>query len=112
MTKTILKSRKFPTPFGMINLPRMETPAKGLPELDDRRFDVVKHAVGSDLTGIFRVIPWVGDMVGGQISDLHFAEMKRLMTPQELERFIVADKMVPSNGLALLYSFVKGSLQG
>lgn len=106
-SKEIFSSRGLPTPFGRINLPAMEPPRLGLPHVDGRRRGAVKHAVATDLTGILGLIPYVGSLVGGQISDLHYAEMRKILTPEELNNFIEDDKRIPSNGLALLYSFTK-----
>ena len=103
----LLPSRELPTPFGSVNLPSMETPIRALPQVDPRRRAAVRHAVATDLTGILGLIPYVGPLIGGQIADLHFAEMKKILTSRELDRFIEADKKIPSNGLALLYSFVR-----
>jgi len=106
MARGPFSSRKLPTPFGRVTLPSMEVPRRGLPQVDERRRKAVKHAVATDLTGILSIVPYVGSLVGGQISDLHYAEMRKILTPQELNRFIEEDKRIPSNGLALLYSFV------
>ena len=108
--KKILPTRGLPTPFGEINLPSMEFPVLKPPELDERRRRAVKHAVATDLTGIIGVVPYVGSLLAGQISDLHYAEMRKILTPGELEKYIIADKKIPSNGLALLYSFVRGGI--
>ena len=110
--RKILPGRPFPTPFGKVHLPEIDTPVMCLPEVDSRRRSAVKHAVATDLTGIFALVPYVGSALGGQLSDLHYAEMRKILTPQELNRYIEADKRIPANGLALLYSFVKGSLPG
>ena len=104
----ILSSRELPTPFGSVYLPGMGLPRAGLPKVDDRRKRAVKHAVACDLTGIIGLVPYVGSLVGGQISDLHFAEMRKILTKSEMDKYIEADKKVPSNGLALLYSFARG----
>ena len=103
----ILPPRRVPTPFGAIHLPEMDTPVLGLPRVDARRKGAVRHAVATDLAGVLGLIPYVGSLVGGQLGDLHFAEMKKILTPQELDRYIEVDKQIPSNGLALLYSFVR-----
>jgi len=107
MIPEVLRPRKLPTPFGPITTPGIGKPKPGLPELDERRKKAVRHAVATDLTGILGLIPYVGPLIGGQIADLHFAEMKKILTSRELDRFIEADKKIPSNGLALLYSFVR-----
>jgi len=103
----ILSARELPTPFGKVNLPDIEFPRRGLPQVDERRKKAVKHAVATDLTGILGLVPYVGGLVGGQLGDLHFAEMRKILTPQELNKYIEVDKQIPSNGLALLYSFVR-----
>jgi len=107
MAKVFFQVREVPTPFGKVNLPAMEVPRRGLPHVDERRRRAVRHAVATDLTGVLGLIPWVGGLVGGQLGDLHFAEMKKILTSRELDNYIKADKQIPSNGLALLYSFVK-----
>ena len=105
----ILPPKGLPTPFGGVTLPEMRTPILGPPSLDERRRRAVSHAVATDLAGVFGLIPYVGNLVGGQLADLHFAEVKKLLTPQELDKFIEVDKKIPSNGLAMLYSFVRGA---
>ena len=105
--KVIFPAKPLPTPFGKVYLPDIRTLKMGLPQVDSRRKEAVRHAVGMDFTGVLGLIPYVGALVGGQIADLHFAEMRRLLTPSEMDKFIEADKRIPSNGVALLYSFVK-----
>ena len=104
----ILPSKELPTPFGSVELPSMETPIWGLPRVDERRRAAIKHAIATDFTGVFGLIPYVGPLIGGQIADLHFARMRKILTPDEMNRYVEADKRIPSNGLALLYSFVRG----
>lgn len=101
-----LPSRGIPTPFGEISLPSMEPPRMGLPHVDERRRKAVKHAVATDLTGVLGLVPYVGALIGGQISDLHFAEIRKILTKDEMDRYVEDDKKIPSNGLSLLYSFV------
>ena len=105
----ILPEKRIPTPFGSVSLPEVDTPVVGKPQMDQRRRKAVAHAVATDLSGVFGLIPWVGAMIGEQISDLHFAEVRRLLTDQELDKYIEADKKIPSNALAMLYSFVRGT---
>ena len=110
--KKVLPSRPFPTPFGRVVLPEIDTPVMSLPRVDDRQKKAIKHAIATDFTGILALIPYMGSAVGGQLSDLHYSEMRKILTPGEFDRFIEADKKIPSNGLALVYSFVPGSLPG
>ena len=107
MARELFKARQVPTPFGKISLPAMEVPKRGFPQVDARRRVALKHAVATDLTGILGFIPYVGNLVGGQLGDLHGAEIYKTLTPDEMAKFVKADKQIPSNGLALLYSFVR-----
>ena len=103
----ILSARELPTPFGKVNLPAMEPLRRGLPHVDGRRKKALNHALACDLTGVLGLIPYVGGLVGGQLGDLHFAEIRKILTKEEMDKYIKADKQIPSNGLALLYSFVR-----
>lgn len=107
MARIFFQVRELPTPFGKVNLPAMEVPKRALPHVDERRKKAVRHAVACDLTGILGLIPYVGSLIGGQIADLHFAEMRKILTKEEMDKYVEADKRIPSNGLALLYSFVR-----
>ena len=102
-----LSSRSLPTPFGKIELPAMEPPRRGVPHVDERRRRALSHATATDLTQVIGFIPYVGGLIGGQLADLHGAEMRKLLTPEEMNKFVEDDKRIPSNGLALLYSFVR-----
>ena len=102
-----LKERGLPTPFGAIHLPSFEFPKRGRPYIDERRRKAVKHAMATDLTRVFDVIPYVGGLIGGQVADLHGAEIYKILTPEEMHKFVEADKRIPLNSLALLYSFVR-----
>ena len=96
-----------PTPFGTVNLPRVERPKMGFPQVDERRRKAVIHAFAADLSGVFSLIPYVGNLINEQLDDLHGAEIRRILTPEEYNRFERDDKKIPSNGLAMLYSFVR-----
>jgi len=103
-----LSSRNLPTPFGKIELPSFEIPRRGPPQMDERRKKAVKHAMACDLTMLVGLaIPYVGGFIGGQISDLHGAEMRKILTAQEMDKYVEADKRFPTTTLPLLYSFVR-----
>jgi len=102
-----LKERGLPTPFGLINLPSFEFPKGGRPQVDERRRRALKHVLATDLTRVLGFIPYVGGLIGGQIADLHSAEIHKILTQDEMSRFIEADKRIPLDTLALLYSFVR-----
>jgi len=99
-----------PTPFGKVHLPTWGPPILKPPQVDDRRRVAIKHAVGSDLASLVEKIPVVGSFLGGvsdSLQDLHFAEMKDILTPNELDSFIEVDKVVPLNTAALLITYAK-----
>jgi len=96
----ILRKFRFPTPFGSVEFPEFEFPLPHeRPYIDKRREEALRHAVGSDI-GSF--IPWIGDV----ISDLHFTEIRRLLTREELEMFLEEDKVAPTT-VALLKTFIR-----
>jgi len=98
----LLRRVEIPTPFGRVRLPEVVLPAPLEPlefEIDERRRRALLHAVGSDIGG---KIPIVGDV----IEDLHGAEVKRLLTPEEYGEYLEEDKYAPST-IALLKVFLK-----
>ena len=108
MVKVFLQVRDIPTPFGMIELPAFEIPKRGAPQLDGRRKRAFKHAVACDLANLVgSVVPYVGGLVGEQISDLHGVQIRKLLTPEEMDKYVEADKRIPTTTLPLLYSFVR-----
>ena len=81
--------------FPPITLPDLTKPLK----LDERQMEVLRFAAMDDLADI---IPFAGD-IG---SDLAYAELKKQMTPDEYERFIENNKILPSS-LAVLKTFAE-----
>jgi len=95
----ILRKFRIPTPFGPVEFPYFELPLPHeQPFIDERRERALMHAIGSDIGSI---IPWIGDV----IEDLHFTEIRRLLTREELERFLEEDKVAPTT-VALLKTFI------
>ena len=88
-----------PSPFGRIRLPRFEYPTLEFPTLDDRRSDALRHALGEDIA---ELVPVVGDA----LADIHYAELKQLLTPEELRVFTEENKKFPSV-VALAQTFAK-----
>lgn len=83
---------KLKIPVLEVELPSVELPEfppKPLPKLDDRQREVLRYALMDDLAD---VIPFAGDVA----SDLAYAELKRLMKPEEYERFVKENKWLPS----------------
>ncbi|MEM3389805.1 MAG: hypothetical protein QW491_10405 [Thermoproteota archaeon] len=83
---------KLKIPILEVELPSVELPdfpPKPLPKLDDRQREVLRYALMDDLAD---VIPFAGDVA----SDMAYAELKRLMKPEEYERFVKENKWLPS----------------
>jgi len=87
---------KIRIPLLEVELPSVELPdfpPKPL-RLDERQREVLRYALMDDLADI---IPFFGDIA----SDLAYAELKRLMKPEEYERFVKENKLLPSTLAAL-----------
>jgi len=89
------------TPFGAVHLPKHKIGLPKLPSLDARTRSAMKHAVAMDLSMIPGLIPWVGDIITETVSDLHTAELRKVLTPKEYDRFETYDKINP-NVIALM----------
>ena len=108
MAKMLLQERELPTPFGRLILPNWKFPPRsGLPQMDSRQRGAVKHAIASDLTRVFSLVPYIGEFVGEQISDLHFAEIVKMLTPEEMRKYTEEAKRLPTDSVAMIYSFVR-----
>jgi hypothetical protein len=86
----ILEKLKIPlleVEFPSVELP--DFPPRPPPRLDERQREVLRYALMDDLAD---VIPFAGDVA----SDLAYAELKRLMKPEEYERFVKENKWLPS----------------
>jgi len=101
-----LPSTSIPTPFGKVSLPKHKIGLPKLPSLDKRTGSAMKHAVAMDLSMIPGLIPWVGDIITETVSDLHTAELRKVLTPKEYDRFVTYDKINP-NVIALMRALGK-----
>jgi len=82
---------KLKVPLIGIELPEVslpEIPPKP-PKLDERQVEALRFAAMDDISDVF---PFVGD-IG---SDLAFAELKKKLTPDEYEKFVEENKLLPS----------------
>lgn len=100
-----LPAQKVLTPFGYITLGELKPLEITQPQFNPQRMKAFRHAAAADLTAIFGIIPYIGGVIGGQLSNLHTYAMKDELTNAEYEAFIESNKSIPSNGLALLHSF-------
>jgi len=83
---------KLKIPLIEVELPSIELPdfpPRPPPKLDERQREVLRYALMDDLAD---VVPFAGDVA----SDLAYAELKRLMKPEEYERFVKENKWLPS----------------
>ncbi|HUV56172.1 MAG TPA: hypothetical protein VMV84_02960 [Dehalococcoidales bacterium] len=85
-----------PTPFGKVHLPSKKLELPKLPPFDEKSRGAMKHAIGIDLSLIPAMIPWVGDVVADVVEDLHFAELRKVLTPGQYDEFIQQDKIAPA----------------
>lgn len=93
----IFEGPKIPTPFGEIKLPDLETPPLELPQIpDDRARKAIGHGLGEDAAQIIGLVPWVGDILEDILEDMHHAEIKKILTPEEYNRFLEYDKSFPT----------------
>ena len=63
-------------------------------------------AIAIDASMVPAMIPWVGDVVSDVIEDLHFAELRKSLTPSEYDDFIKQDKVAPAT-IAMMRALAK-----
>lgn len=100
------KEITMPTPFGFVHLPKVKIPKLKEPEIDERRGKALAHTVAIDISGIVGWIPIVGDIVADVVEDLHGAELRKLLTPAEMNKYVKEDKVAPSS-IALVRTFME-----
>ncbi|MDP2953339.1 MAG: hypothetical protein Q8O76_08510 [Chloroflexota bacterium] len=101
-----------PTPLGTMTFPKVELPELNAPEVDERKRQVIKAAIGDDLSSLIDKIPYVG-LFAGPISDfledISMAKAYDLLTPEETVRFRNLDKVSPWTTLAAIRTFARRS---
>lgn len=101
-----LPSTTIPTPFGKVSLPEHKIGLPKLPSFDEKSRNAMKHAVAMDASMVPGLIPFVGDIISETVSDLHTAELRKILTPSEYDRFVKYDKVNP-NVIALMRALGK-----
>ena len=96
---------EIPSPFGTVRLPRYGLPPLKPPKIDERRRKALGHAAGVTAAQVVGLIPWAGDAMADIIEDLHGKEIKRILTPEEYERYLIEDKVAPSL-VAMVRTFI------
>ncbi|MBA7661722.1 hypothetical protein ES703_69742 [subsurface metagenome] len=95
-----------PTPFGSVHLPEHKIGLPKLPSFDEKSRNAMKHAIAIDGSMVPGLIPLVGDIISETVSDLHSAELRKVLTPKEYDRFETYDKINP-NVIALMRALGK-----
>ena len=102
-----LQERDAYLPFGHVRLPEVKIPELEHLELDDRKRDIVKQAVGIDVAQVAGVVPVLGDLVADVIEDTHAEAMRDLLSDTELSTYLKHDKLGPST-MAVARTFMQG----
>jgi len=111
---TLLPEKKVSTPFGEVGTPPIELPPLELPprpdQLSERQDKAVDHALGVTGGSIIGFIPVIGSFFEDMIEDMHGPELKKLLTPEEKEKFIHYDRTYPTL-IALIRTFQETKTQ-
>jgi len=89
-------STTIPTPFGKVSLPEHKIGLPKLPSFDAKSRAAMKHAIAIDGAMVPGLIPVVGDLVADVVEDLHFAELRKVLTTEQYNEFIKQDKIAPA----------------
>ena len=87
---------KVPTPFGSVYLPEHKIGFPKLPPIDEKSRSAMLHAIAIDGAMVPGLIPIAGDLVADVVEDLHFAELRKILTPQQYNEFVKQDKISPA----------------
>lgn len=99
-----IQELNIPTPFGRIKTPEFSLPDIRSVQLDQRKRDAIKAAVGSDLAQIIALIPGVGDIAADIIEDTFGEKIRESMTPEQYANYMRHDKLGPST-VAVIRTF-------
>lgn len=89
-------STTIPTPFGEVHLPEHRIGLPKPPPLEGKSLSAMKHAIAIDLSMVPGLIPMWGDVVADIVEDLHFAELRKLLTAKQYDEFVKQDKVSPA----------------
>jgi len=95
-----------PTPFGSVHLPEHKIGLPKLPSFDEKSRAAMKHAIAIDGSMVPGLIPVVGDVVADVVEDLHFAELRKILTASQYDEFIKQDKIAPAT-IAIMRALTK-----
>jgi len=94
----LINGPRIPTPFGgSLKLPDLESPPLALPSMPDAKgMKVIGHALGSDVSQVFGIIPFVGGLLEDMLEDSHEAEIRSILTPLQYNTYEAHNKALPS----------------
>ena len=101
-----LPKTRIPTPFGDVHLPEYKVGLPKPPSFDEKSRAAMKHAIAIDGSMVPGLIPWVGDVIADIVEDLHFAELRKILTPDQYNEFIKQDKVSPAT-IAMMRALAK-----
>ncbi|MBA7536332.1 hypothetical protein ES705_28595 [subsurface metagenome] len=101
-----LPETTIPTPFGSVHLPKHKVKLPKLPPFDEKSRNAMKHAIAIDGAMVPGLIPVLGDVVSDVVEDLHFAELRKILTTEQYDEFIKQDKISPAT-IAMMRALTK-----
>lgn len=105
-----VESIEWPTPLGVVKTPRLSMPSLTPPVLDERRKEIIKAAMGDDISGLVTMIPVIGffaSIIADAMEDTYAAKIDALLTPEERRAFMEYDKVSPITTIAALRAFIR-----
>lgn len=94
------------TPFGKVMTPELSMPALALPQIDGRKKEAMKAAIGTDLAQIIGLVPVLGDVLADILEDTYAVKIRETLTPEEEKAYMHWDKLGPST-LAMMRTFAR-----
>ncbi len=85
-----------PTPFGKVRLPEQQLGLPKPPPFDAKSRSAMLHAIAIDGAMVPGLIPFVGDVVSDVVEDLHFAELRQILSSAQYDEFLKQDKVAPA----------------
>lgn len=101
-----LRERPFATPFGRVKLPEVKLPELHEIELDARKREALKAAVGIDASMVIAIVPIVGDVIADIVEDVHQEAVRDTLNSEEMRAYTRYDKLGPST-LAMARTFMR-----
>ena len=84
-----------PTPFGSVHLPEHKLGLPKPPPFDEKSRSAMLHAIAIDGAMVPGMIPVAGDLIADVVEDLHFAELRKVLTPEQYNEFMKTAEKTP-----------------